>query len=221
MGTEKTIKTNSNLSNVQRFVKKFAGAAVGAEQSAGLPAEAMLAQVALETGWGGHILKGKDPETGKTVTSRNLFNIKQGSSWQGDIVTRRVHEYTKDTHEKYYTVSAFRRYETFQESFEDYCRLIRSLSRYTDAVHAANEGNVEAYLRAVQSGGYATDPKYADKCIGIVKKYFVVTVVNEPDVIPAEAAPETKSGSTVCGETIKQVGKGLRRLLGKKEKTDE
>ncbi len=216
----KTITTTSNLSNVQRFVKRFAKDAIEAEGSSGLPAEAMMAQAALETGWGGHILKGKNPETGKTVTSNNLFNIKQGSSWQGAIVTRRVHEYTKDTKEKYYVVSAFRRYETFQESFEDYARLIRSLSRYTDAVHAAAEGNVDAYLRAVQDGGYATDPKYANKCIGITNKYFVVTVVDQPDAVPAPAASE-KTGSTSCSGTIKQIGKGLRKLLGKKEKTDE
>lgn len=217
MGTKKTITTNSNLSNVQKFVTKFADSAVAVEKSDQLPAEAMMAQVALETGWGGHILKGKNPETGKTVTSRNLFNIKQGSSWQGAIVTRRVHEYT-GSGEKYYTLAAFRRYETFEESFADYARLIRSLSRYTDAVHAAAEGNVEAFLRAVQAGGYATDPKYADKCIGIIKKYFVVTLVNQPEAEPVSAPKEEKTG---CSEVISQIGKSLRRALGKKEKTDE
>ena len=209
--TEKTIITRSNLSNVQRFVAKFAEPSVGAEREHGLPAEAMLAQAALETGWGSHILKGKDKETGKTVSSNNLFNIKKGSSWQGPVVVKRVHEYDAQG-KKYYTTDPFRRYARYQESFEDYCRLILSLSCYTPAVHAAGKGDIEGYLKAL-TGVYATDPKYHEKCLKIISKYFDVTVVNNPD---PPAVPKTEK--TSCGSgIISGLKRALKRSLGKKE----
>ena len=76
--TRKTISTHSHLKNVQSFVADFAEAAVAAEETYGLPAEGMLAQAALETGWGQRILRGKAPESDTTVSSNNLFNIKKG-----------------------------------------------------------------------------------------------------------------------------------------------
>lgn len=176
--TEKTITTTSNLPNVQKFVREMGPAACAAEGRWGLPAEAMLAQAALETGWGGHILRGKDSETGQTVSSNNLFNIKKGSGWQGPVVLKRVHEYDKDG-KKYWTMDPFRRYEDYRESFEDYCRLIKTVGRYGPAVRAATDP--AEYLRKVQECGYATDPGYASKCIKIMSKYLDVTVVNQPD----------------------------------------
>lgn len=210
--TEKTIITRSNLSNVQRFVAKFAEAAVGAEREHGLPAEAMLAQAALETGWGDHILKGKDKATGKTVSSNNLFNIKKGSSWQGPVVVKRVHEY--DTNgKKYYTMDPFRRYESYQESFEDYCRLIRFLKCYTPAVRAAAKGDVEGYLKAL-TGVYATDPSYDKKCLKIVSKYFDVTVVTNPD---PPAVPKKKTKTSCSTGIVSGLKRALKKVIGKKE----
>jgi flagellar protein FlgJ len=173
--SRKTITTESTLKNVRAFVADFAEAAVAAEEVYGLPAEGMLAQAALETGWGQHILRGKDPTTGATVTSNNLFNIKKGRGWEGLIVNKRVHEYTK-AGTKYYTTSPFRRYANYRESFEDYCLLITVAKRYKAAVAASSD--FVRYLRAIQKAGYATDPDYADKCIRIVTKYFRVGSVS-------------------------------------------
>ena len=137
--TRKVIITNSKLENVRAFVLKFSEAALASEESYGLPAEAMLAQAALETGWGQHITNGKSRELGNTVTSNNLFNITEGSSWDGDVVTRKgVREYTKDG-TPYSTTVSFRRYATFKDSFDDYCALITGLSRYRKAVVYAND----------------------------------------------------------------------------------
>lgn len=116
--------------------------------------DVLIAQVALETGWGKHVIHDRSGEN-----SFNLFNIKAGRSWQGDKVKVNTLEYRNGiaAQEK----SDFRKYQSYAESFSDYVRLIKNNPRYEKALMAGN--NSSAYADALQSAGYATDPEYAKK----------------------------------------------------------
>jgi flagellar protein FlgJ len=116
--------------------------------------DVLIAQVALETGWGKHVIHNKQGDN-----SFNLFNIKAGSQWQGDKVNVSTLEYRDGiaANEK----SDFRKYTDYSESFSDYVRLMKNNPRYQHVLAAGNDS--AAYADALQSAGYATDPAYAKK----------------------------------------------------------
>jgi flagellar protein FlgJ len=116
--------------------------------------DVLIAQVALETGWGKHVIHDRAGDN-----SFNLFNIKAGSQWQGEKVNVNTLEYRNGiaAQEK----SDFRKYNDYAESFSDYVRLIKNNPRYEQVL--ATGTNSSAYAEALQSAGYATDPHYAKK----------------------------------------------------------
>ncbi|MDH3747762.1 MAG: glucosaminidase domain-containing protein [Gammaproteobacteria bacterium] len=116
--------------------------------------EGVLAQAALETGWGKHVMARRDGES-----SFNLFGIKAGSDWSGDSVARRTLEF--DGGVARHEFAQFRAYGGVGETFDDYADLLTANPRYSDVRdHGAN---IASFANALQSSGYATDPKYADK----------------------------------------------------------
>ena len=144
--------------HVQAFVDKLEGPARAASRQTGVPAELILAQAALETGWGRHEIA-----TAEGRNSHNLFGIKAGSRWQGPTTEVVTHEYLNGQRTR--MTDTFRVYGSFEESFTDYARLISDNPRYAGVVSA---GSAEQAARALQAGGYATDPAYADKLIAVM-----------------------------------------------------
>ncbi|WP_439134338.1 flagellar assembly peptidoglycan hydrolase FlgJ, partial [Pseudomaricurvus sp.] len=134
-----------------------------AAEALGVHGEVLLSQAALETGWGKHLIK---DESGQN--SYNLFGIKADSSWQGDKAVVSTLEYRDGVPVR--ERASFRAYSSFAESFQDYVSFIKNNSRYQEALKAASDA-VE-YVKGLQQAGYATDPKYADKIIGIVEQHF-------------------------------------------------
>lgn len=116
--------------------------------------DVLIAQVALETGWGKHVIHDRAGEN-----SFNLFNIKAGGQWQGEKVNVNTLEYRNGVAEQ--EKSDFRKYNGYAESFSDYVRLIKNSPRYEQVL--ATGKNSSAYAEALQSAGYATDPQYAKK----------------------------------------------------------
>jgi flagellar protein FlgJ len=116
--------------------------------------DVLIAQVALETGWGKHVIHDHKGEN-----SFNLFNIKANSGWQGGKVNVTTLEYRDGiaANEK----ADFRKYTNYAESFSDYVRLMKNSPRYQQALESGK--NSSAYAEALQSAGYATDPLYAKK----------------------------------------------------------
>ena len=150
----------SQSEHVQRFLERLTTPAQAASRKTGVPAELILAQAALETGWGRHEIA-----TATGGNSHNLFGIKAGSSWNGpttDIVT---HEYINGQRTR--VVDSFRVYGSFEEAFTDYARLIGNNPRYAAVTTA---GSAEQAARELQNGGYATDPAYADKLIAVMNR---------------------------------------------------
>jgi flagellar protein FlgJ len=120
----------------------------------GLSPEALLAQAALETGWGRHVMSRNGGGS-----SHNLFGIKADSSWDGDRVRQTTLEFKDGVALK--TKAAFRAYDSYGQSLSDYVRFIQSNPRYSRALEAV--GDERRYFRELQRAGYATDPNYAEK----------------------------------------------------------
>lgn len=142
------------------FVSKMSRAATLASQQSGVPARLIMGQAALESGWGRREIKHEDGRT-----SYNLFGIKAGPSWKGKVVNVLTTEYEGGVAKK--VTQPFRAYSSYEESFADYARLIGNSPRYEAVTQARNE--IEA-ARRIQSAGYATDPQYAQKLIGVMSQ---------------------------------------------------
>lgn len=143
-----------------RFVNRFVGAARAAAQLSGVPARLILAQAALETGWGRH-----EMTADSGARSHNLFGIKAGASWNGATANSTTHEYVAGR--KVGVRETFRAYGSYIESFVDHAKLLGNSARYA-AVRQA--GSPEQAAQALQDCGYATDPRYADKLIAIMQQ---------------------------------------------------
>lgn len=153
--------TSTSFSSPQDFVKQLMPLAQKAADKLGVKAEVLLAQAALETGWGQHISRHADGSS-----SHNLFNIKAGNSWDGDRVGVRTLEYRNGLarHER----AAFRAYDNYADSFSDYVDFLKSGPRYQSALEQA--GDPKTFIRELHGAGYATDPDYADKVIDIMQR---------------------------------------------------
>ncbi len=140
------------------FVAEVWPHAVEASRKTGIPPQFMVAQAALETGWGQKQLRNPDGSP-----SHNLFNIKAGSAWKGDTVAREVTEYANG--QAYTEPARFRAYGSYAESFRDYASLMTRSPRYADVL---GQTDPAGFARSLQDAGYATDPMYADKLTRII-----------------------------------------------------
>lgn len=136
------------------FVRRHTEAAAKIEKASGIPAGYMVGQAGHETGWGKHEIKMKGG-----APSFNLFGIKAGAGWTGKVAEVTTTEYVNGTAKK--TVAKFRAYDSYEDSFRDYARLITQTPRYAQA--SQQTGSVQAFATGLQKAGYATDPDYASK----------------------------------------------------------
>lgn len=143
-------------SSPERFVASIWPHAQRTARELGVPAKALVAQAALETGWGRRLVGGRGGQ------SHNLFGIK-ATGWNGRSVDSGTHEYVNGT--RVNQRDRFRAYGSAAESFADYARLL-GRPRY-----AAARGNadVRGFASALQQAGYATDPAYANKITAIAE----------------------------------------------------
>ncbi len=123
----------------------------------GVSPRMLVAQAALETGWGKHVVGGVD------ASGNNLFGIKAGGGWQGATVQVATQEYAGGQLRR--EIANFRGYASLGESFDDYVRLIKTSPRYQSALAAGQDHT--RYAQALQRAGYATDPAYAAKLTSI------------------------------------------------------
>lgn len=135
------------------FVDRLMPAALEAEQQTGVPAHFMVAQAALETGWGRAEPKGADGRP-----SHNIFGIKAGRDWQGPTVEAATTEVIAGLAQT--RRERFRAYGSHAEAFADYAQLLAGNSRYA-GVRGVREAS--QFARGLQAAGYATDPHYASK----------------------------------------------------------
>lgn len=148
----------SEINSKQDFVSQLQGFAKKAAKELGIDAQVLLAQAALETGWGQHITK---TESGQN--SFNLFNIKAGSNWDGKKALVNTLEFHNGVARQ--EKAAFRAYGNYDESFKDYVQFIKHSPRYQKALQQG--ANAERYMHELQKAGYATDPVYTNKVMRV------------------------------------------------------
>jgi flagellar protein FlgJ len=142
------------------FVSALTESAKQVEQQLKVPFAVVIAQAALETGWGQKIIK-----TEQGNSSHNLFNIKADSRWSGDKTHKETLEYQEGSMVK--KREPFRVYQSMADSVKDYIHFLSNNDRYQGALKQV--GDVEQFLHKLQSAGYATDPNYANKILGTLK----------------------------------------------------
>ena len=156
----------------QEFVETLWPMAEQAADDLGTSAEVLIAQAALETGWGKHVLQ----HTGGR-SSHNLFNIKADARWDADRVNVNTLEYEGDVAVR--RRAEFRSYDSFADSFSDYVGFLKSNPRYRDALN--NADNPHAFVESLQDAGYATDPAYAEKIQRILADDVLATIKQSGD----------------------------------------
>lgn len=148
------------FANPSDFIAKLTPYAESAAKKLGTKPELLIAQSALETGWGQKMVKSANGDV-----SNNLFNIKADKRWQGERTQVNTLEYEQGVAVK--QRADFRVYDDIKQSFDDFVSFISQGERYQGALKQA--GDPKQFIKALQQAGYATDPQYADKVIKVMK----------------------------------------------------
>lgn len=163
--TAEAAAKGSTPSAREQFVNALLPHAKQAAERLGVDPRLLVAQAALETGWGASIPRHADGRS-----THNVFGMKAGASWRGEKAGAWTLEVVAGVPER--RRAHFRAYASIAESFADYADVIEGLSRYADARRGA--ADPEAYARAVADAGYATDPEYADKWLAVYRSEPIV-----------------------------------------------
>ena len=136
------------------FIRHLLPMAERAAQSSGINPKVMIAQAALETGWGNHMIEGDNGSP-----SFNLFGIKADQRWNGESVNIATTEFREGV--KMSERADFRAYPDYESGFRDYVSFLQSNPRYQNVIAAAEDPDL--FATRLQEAGYATDPAYSDK----------------------------------------------------------
>jgi flagellar protein FlgJ len=170
----------STLPRVQAFVERIRPHAIEAAKALGVPADYLIAQAGLETGWGR-----SQPKDATGAVSHNLFGVKAGARWNGATVAAATTEYVQGAAVR--TVEKFRAYGSYAAAFRDLAGVL-SGKRYAAAI--ANAPDAAAYAQGLQRAGYATDPAYADKLVRAIRLVSQYTEIASPRALLAASKPQ-------------------------------
>ncbi|ARU89184.1 flagellar assembly peptidoglycan hydrolase FlgJ [Pseudomonas sp. M30-35] len=168
-------KGASEFTSPADFIATMLPMAEKAAEKIGVEARYLVAQAALETGWGKSIIRQQDG-----TVSHNLFGIKSHNSWSGESAKVMTTEYKGGQAVK--EAASFRSYDSFAQSFEDYVSFLQTNGRYEKALGSTQ--NPEQFVKELQKAGYATDPQYARKISQIARKMAVYQTVASVDTTP-------------------------------------
>lgn len=160
-GRNKQRRSSNKPAHVEAFQNRLQADAEMASKITGIPAKFMLAQAALETGWGKKEIVTRDGRS-----AHNLFGIKATGNWTGKVVEATTIEYINGKPQK--RVEKFRAYDSYADAFKDYANLLKSNPRYEKVLASAQDAHGFAY--GLQRAGYATDPHYAEKLSRIIRQ---------------------------------------------------
>lgn len=147
--------------DADEFVNAMLPMAQEAADRIGVDPRYLVAQAALETGWGKSVMRQPDGSS-----SHNLFGIKASKNWTGDSARAITSEFRNGAMVK--ETAEFRSYASYRDSFHDLVTLLQSNNRYQDVLKSAD--NPEQFVRELQKAGYATDPNYANKISQIARQ---------------------------------------------------
>ncbi len=139
------------------FIMRLSKPAMESQRKSGVPASIIIAQAALESGWG---------ESGLAKAGNNLFGIKADSRWRGETITINTREFIRN---QWVVVPAkWRKYASWQASIDDHAEFLKQNPRYKACFLCTTS---PAFARALAQAGYATDPEYANKLIALMSKH--------------------------------------------------
>lgn len=162
---QSSVPSAYNASTQQNFVSQMLPHALQAAGKSGVPPELMLGQAALESGWGKRQILMKDGSS-----SYNLFGIKATANWHGKVAEVMTTEYRNGVAHK--QMEKFRAYASYDEAFKDYASMLSSNPRYANVMQQS--GSPVGMAHALQNSGYATDPKYAQKLVSVMRQMNIV-----------------------------------------------
>ncbi len=155
--------------NPVAFVQSMLPVAKKVASAVGMNPVMMVAQAALETGWGSKIIKKTNGDS-----SFNLFGIKADTRWSGDKAQVQTLEYRDGVARK--ESASFRAYGSIEDSMKDYLSFLSSNPRYDKALQ--NVQQPDSYFNELQQAGYATDPQYAKKVMNVMKQISTMSGTN-------------------------------------------
>lgn len=149
----------------EHFIESLWPEAVTAAKELGTDPRALIAQAALETGWGKKVIAHTDGRS-----TFNLFNIKADRRWDGENATVGTLEYQGGLPVRKF--DAFRSYDSWQDSFADYVDFLKKSPRYAKAMETGGDGG--RFIEELHKAGYATDPEYGNKIKDIMSRNVVL-----------------------------------------------
>lgn len=153
----------------EEFIRNVWDYAVGAAKQLGLDPAVLVAQSALETGWGKKVIQAEQG------SSFNLFGIKADGRWDGEAATVSTVEFRDGL--AVLEKASFRAYDSLAGAFNDYVDFLKDNPRYQQALDKVTDS--KEFLVELQNAGYATDPQYADKILSILGRGNYSSVINE------------------------------------------
>lgn len=148
-------------SQARAFIENMRPHAERASRATGIPADYLIGQAALETGWGRRL-----PRDENVASSFNLFGIKASGAWKGHSVESTTTEFVDGKAQR--LSERFRAYGSYAESFQDHATLLRTSPRYRQV--ALDSQSPQGFAQALQRAGYATDPRYAEKLSRVIER---------------------------------------------------
>ena len=148
---EATTKVKVTTEIVLAYIEKYKNAAKDNMISTGIPASITLSQAILESGAGTGPL---------SIQANNHFGIKCHKEWTGPSI-----RHTDDAENE-----CFRKYDDPIQSFKDHSFFLTSRPRYSKLFQFKKD-DYKSWAYGLKSAGYATDPKYPSKLIGLIERY--------------------------------------------------
>jgi flagellar protein FlgJ len=179
-----TATTTDMVQSASQFVQAVLPAITQAAETLGVSPLGMLAQAALETGWGTRMARTADGSP-----SLNMFGIKAGEDWDGARAGATTLEFSGGVATQRHT--AFRAYGSVEESVADFAQLLGTSPRYRAALSAG--GSAQSYVESIGRSGYATDPEYGAKLHAILNGGLLRMALNR-SAAPV-TAPAGQTGS--------------------------
>lgn len=164
------VKASPAWSDPKEFARDVWPHAERAGRKLGVAPEAIVAQAALETGWGKHVMPDRDGSS-----SFNLFGIKASGGWSGEQVSKQTLEFEDGVPRR--QTAKFRAYTDVAATFDDYTRFLSDNPRYSNVRGHGNDA--AGFASALQASGYATDPDYADKITRVLDSPTMKSVIRE------------------------------------------
>lgn len=200
---EATSKVKVTTEIVLAYIDKYKDVAQKNMRNHGVPASIALAQAILESGAGTGDLSRQ---------ANNHFGIKCHKDWNGPSVK----------HDDDEAQECFRKYENVYDSYQDYANFLRG-RRWYDPLFKLEQNDYKGWAKGLKKAGYATDPGYPTKLIGIIERYqlqkydaevlgteYVPTTPSTPVLVeakPENQKPNVDQHQVVKGDTLYSISK--------------